>query len=222
MKRNNYSSSKLFNNMVSGTSLKISFLYAFVYCLTLINANADTTPITPAYIKPTEHYPKYEQIDVSYLNKQENENKSLKIESRSDDLSDYHFSNKTIAKQNFLSSGNVLWDSLIQECIRKPTISCIQKNVFTYLQDTLEMGDLNVTNRLVFKKNKVDYHKYTKEANEDDNEIPDDSARSGNFSLLIYNIMNCIDSHTIALCTLHVHTKVCTSIMNDVTRKKVS
>lgn len=177
MKRNNYTSSKLFNNMVSGTSLKISFFYIFIYCLTLINANADTTPITPTYNQPTEEYPKYEQIDVSYLKSHENE--TLKIESRSDDLGDFNFNNKTIVK-NFLSSGNALWDSLIQECIRKPTISCIQKNVYTYLQDTLEMGDLNVTNRLVFKKNKVDYHKYTKEANEDDNEIPDDSARSGN------------------------------------------
>lgn len=191
MKRNNYTSSKLFNNMVSGTSFKISFLYGFILCLTLINASADTTPITPVYIQPTEEYPKYEQIDVSYLNKQENENitKTLLSESRSDDFSEFYFSNKTIVKKNFLSSGNALWDSLIQECIRKPTISCIQKNVFTYLQDTLEMGDLNVTNRLVFKKNKVDYHKYTKEANEEDNEIPDDSARSGNFSLLIYIVL---------------------------------
>lgn len=204
MKRNNYTSSKLFNNMVSGTSLKISFLYSLIYCLTLINASADTTPITPSYIQPTEEYPKYEQIDVSYLKKHENDNitKTLISESRSDDFSELNFSNKTIVK-NFLSSGNALWDSLIQECIRKPTISCIQKNVFTYLQDTLETGDLNVTNRLVFKKNKVDYHKYTKEANEDDNEIPDDSARSGNFSLLIYILL--------ALTLLHcAHTRVCT------------
>lgn len=186
MKRNNCSSSKLFNNMVSGTSLKISFFYAFIYCSTLINASANTTESTPVYIKPTENYPRYESIDVSYLKKIENDNitRSLINELRIDDLSQFNFSNKTIDKKNFLSSGNVLWDSLIQECIRKPTISCIQKNVYTYLQDTLEMGDLNVTNRLLFKKNKVDYHKYTKEANEDDNEIPDDSARSGKIFLL--------------------------------------
>lgn len=90
--------------------------------------------------------------------------------------------NGTVNRQKpFLSTGNTLWDGLIQDCLHKPSFSCIQKNVYTYLDDTLNVEDVNVTNRFFFTKNKVDFTKYTKEANYDldNNEIPDADARSG-------------------------------------------
>lgn len=82
-----------------------------------------------------------------------------------------------------ISTNNELWDALINECLRKPTMSCLQKNVYSYLDGTLAMQDINVTGNFKFLQNKVDPYKYTKEANDQDeieNDIPDeDEARSG-------------------------------------------
>lgn len=76
----------------------------------------------------------------------------------------------------FISTGNNLWDSLIRECLEKPSFSCIQKNVYTYLDGALKDTDMNVTNRLRFIKNKVDYRKYSEEqlSHVYENEITDD------------------------------------------------
>lgn len=63
----------------------------------------------------------------------------------------------------FISTGNNLWDSLIRECLENPSFSCIQKNTYTYLDGFLKKTDMNVTNRLRFIKNKVDYKKYSEE-----------------------------------------------------------
>ncbi|XP_063706260.1 uncharacterized protein LOC134835318 [Culicoides brevitarsis] len=74
----------------------------------------------------------------------------------------------------FTLTGNNLWDSLLRECLTKPSFSCIQKNVYTYLDDVLQEKDMNVTNRLRFIKNKVDYRKYSGEHQQYENEISDD------------------------------------------------
>ncbi|XP_050081553.1 uncharacterized protein LOC126568910 isoform X2 [Anopheles aquasalis] len=76
------------------------------------------------------------------------------------------------------STGNHLWDALIAECMRKPTFACIQKNVYNFLGEQLEVENMNFTNRVQFLRNRVDFSKYTREANEADaeeidNEIPD-------------------------------------------------
>ncbi|XP_035777141.1 uncharacterized protein LOC118458586 isoform X2 [Anopheles albimanus] len=75
------------------------------------------------------------------------------------------------------STGNHLWDALIAECMRKPTFACIQKNVYNFLGEQLEVENMNFTNRVQFLRNRVDFSKYTREANEPeteiDNEIPD-------------------------------------------------
>ncbi|XP_053672140.1 uncharacterized protein LOC128722494 [Anopheles nili] len=77
------------------------------------------------------------------------------------------------------STGNRLWDALIAECMRKPTFACIQKNVYSFLGEQLEVENVNFTNRVQFLRNRVDFTKYTREANEpdsddvDENEIPD-------------------------------------------------
>ncbi|XP_017103839.2 uncharacterized protein Osi17 isoform X2 [Drosophila bipectinata] len=55
------------------------------------------------------------------------------------------------------SSGNELWDGLVRDCYLKPDISCFQKNVFSYLDGALDVQDVNVTQRLKFFKNQVEY-----------------------------------------------------------------
>lgn len=102
------------------------------------------------------------------------------------------------ATKQFLSTGNELWDGLIRDCLRRPTFACFQKNVHSYLDHTLDLGDVNVTSRFAFTRNKVDYTKYTKEANERhhndddaDNEIPDEEARSGNSNMFLHMDVLC-------------------------------
>lgn len=86
-------------------------------------------------------------------------------------------------KESFTSTtGNELWDGIIKQCLAKPTFSCFQKNVYTYLDRSLETGDVNVTSRFKFKKNRLDYAKCEKEFKDPDG--PDDiaaeeEARSG-------------------------------------------
>ncbi|XP_039492105.1 uncharacterized protein LOC120452095 isoform X3 [Drosophila santomea] len=55
------------------------------------------------------------------------------------------------------ASGNELWDGLVRDCYLKPDVSCFQKNVFSYLDTALDVQDVNVTQRLKFLKNQVDY-----------------------------------------------------------------
>ncbi|XP_033165918.1 uncharacterized protein LOC117144699 isoform X4 [Drosophila mauritiana] len=55
------------------------------------------------------------------------------------------------------ASGNELWDGLVRDCYLKPDVSCFQKNVFSYLDTALDVQDVNVTQRLKFFKNQVDY-----------------------------------------------------------------
>ncbi|XP_061501755.1 uncharacterized protein LOC1272839 isoform X2 [Anopheles gambiae] len=78
------------------------------------------------------------------------------------------------------STGNQLWDALIADCMRKPTFACIQKNVYSFLGEQLDVENVNFTNRVQFLRNRVDFTKYTREANEagdeeedNENEIPD-------------------------------------------------
>lgn len=72
-----------------------------------------------------------------------------------------------------ITTGNHLWDGIIKDCLKKPSMSCFQKNVYSYLDDLLETSSLNVSNRLLFMKNQVDYTE-TKS-----NEIPEAESRSG-------------------------------------------
>ncbi|CAB3257608.1 unnamed protein product [Arctia plantaginis] len=63
-------------------------------------------------------------------------------------------------------TGNLLWDNILNKCTVSPSVSCLQKNVYSFLDDTLGMnGDVEVASGVCFKKNNVDIHKYTKEAN---------------------------------------------------------
>lgn len=128
-------------------------------------------------------------------------------------FSDVGVKNKTIkgSSKDFyyngtFRTGNVLWDNILNECTIKPTIKCLQKNVYSYLDDSLGFnGDVKVTDGVCFKKNKVDVSKYRDEANIiyltgsndeakkefeersfEDNEIDDDESGELPDFLLIY------------------------------------
>lgn len=67
-------------------------------------------------------------------------------------------SSSSIKKQKpMYTTGNELWDNLIRDCLKKPTFSCIQKNVFFYLDTTLNMNDVNVTSKVQLTRNQLEY-----------------------------------------------------------------
>lgn len=71
-----------------------------------------------------------------------------------------------VYRNGTFTTGNSLWDNILNQCTVKPTVSCLQKNVYGYLDDSLKYnGDIKVAGGISFKKNKVDVSKYTKEAN---------------------------------------------------------
>jgi hypothetical protein len=55
------------------------------------------------------------------------------------------------------STGNELWDGLIRDCLKKPSFSCIQKNVYTFLDASLKLNDVNLTSRVQLTRNDLDY-----------------------------------------------------------------
>ncbi|KNC21385.1 hypothetical protein FF38_12540 [Lucilia cuprina] len=69
------------------------------------------------------------------------------------------------------TADNNLWSGIIQDCYRRPTFSCFQKNVYYYLNDVLDAQDVNVTQRLKFYKNENSYQ-YDVEAAEEDVPTP--------------------------------------------------
>lgn len=63
-------------------------------------------------------------------------------------------------------TGNSLWDNILNKCSVNPSVSCLQKNVYSYLDDSLKFnGDVDIGHGVCFKKNNVDINKYSKEAN---------------------------------------------------------
>lgn len=80
-----------------------------------------------------------------------------------------NFLNGTTKK--WLSTGNELWDGLISDCMVKPTFSCLQKNVYGYLDKTLLLDDVNVTNSFLFIRNQVNYTDQLIRSNEIDDDL---------------------------------------------------
>lgn len=104
-------------------------------------------------------------------------------------LSNLTSQNNRSGKRIFIRSGNELWDGLIDDCLYKPTFSCFQKNIYTYLDSTLKLADVNVTERIRFKKIDIDPNLLAQLQNnteEHDNEIPEEETRefkSGSISM---------------------------------------
>ncbi|XP_055298911.1 uncharacterized protein LOC129566739 isoform X2 [Sitodiplosis mosellana] len=83
-------------------------------------------------------------------------------------------------KRTFRQSGNELWDGIVNDCLYKPSFSCFQKNIYTYLDNTLKLGDVNVTERIQFKKIDIDpnlLEQLQNNTDEHDNEISQEETR---------------------------------------------
>ncbi|CAG9760735.1 unnamed protein product [Ceutorhynchus assimilis] len=69
-----------------------------------------------------------------------------------------------------LTGNNELWTILLKDC-QKPTLNCVQNNIFKYLKTTLdETDDMQFTSFLKFTKNTIDYNKYERSFDIDSNE----------------------------------------------------
>lgn len=70
--------------------------------------------------------------------------------------------------KQWLPTGNELWDSMISHCMTRPTFSCFQKNIYTYLDRTLLLADVNVTDNFLLLHNQVNYTDQLIKSNEID------------------------------------------------------
>lgn len=108
-------------------------------------------------------------------------------------------------------TGNSLWDNLLNKCTVQPSVSCVQNNVYSYLDEKLEFsGDIKVGDGVCFKKNNVDVRKYSKEANiiyltgsseedrslDEENEINDEE--SGKYDIIYLKNVGIIFSESIS------------------------
>ncbi|XP_043266916.1 uncharacterized protein Osi17 [Venturia canescens] len=63
------------------------------------------------------------------------------------------------------SSENELWKGLIRDCSRKMSFSCIQKNAYTYLDNTfIELDNITVFDGFVLTKNNLDYDSMSRQS----------------------------------------------------------
>lgn len=148
---------------VSSASRSVSMFIVFASVLLLITVNdvrastfSETTPMTTTKVVNSSS----EMPPSSFTSSNE--------ESRNRTTDDRWF--------NKLSTGNELWDGIIQDCYHRPMVSCFQKNVYNFLDGALESRDVNVTGQLKLFKNKVDYTKYTAEMNGGDEQHVDGDA----------------------------------------------
>lgn len=73
---------------------------------------------------------------------------------------------------------NSLWHLLINKC-KKPTLECVEKNMYSYLEDTLEYPkDYNLTDFLKFRRNRFNYTLISNETLPNDEEEDDDEPRT--------------------------------------------
>lgn len=106
-------------------------------------------------------------------------------------------------------TGNNLWDNILNQCSVSPSIGCLQKNVYSYMDEKLDFdGDVKVSSGLSFKKNNVDIEKYSNEANiiyltgskdeasernlDEENEVGDGY---GSGKYITYFIVECMYNH---------------------------
>ncbi|KAI4495752.1 hypothetical protein M0802_008375 [Mischocyttarus mexicanus] len=58
------------------------------------------------------------------------------------------------------TTDNELWHGLLKDCKKKVTFSCIQKNAYTYLDDTLsDRNNITIFDGITLMKNNLDYDK---------------------------------------------------------------
>ncbi|XP_012287520.1 uncharacterized protein LOC105703601 [Orussus abietinus] len=75
-----------------------------------------------------------------------------------------------------VSTGNELWQGLMRDCSKKTTFSCIQKNAYSYLDDTFsERDNITVFDGLVLTRNNLDYASCGKKKDVKDSENVDEN-----------------------------------------------
>jgi len=95
------------------------------------------------------------------------------------EMSNENASNQT-THRTFRHSGNELWDGIIHDCLQKPSFSCFQKNVYTYLDNSLRLDYVNFTDRIQFKKIDIDPNllsQLKKTDEEENNEVSHEETR---------------------------------------------
>ncbi|XP_068084806.1 uncharacterized protein [Anabrus simplex] len=82
-----------------------------------------------------------------------------------------------------LYGDNVLWKGLFHDCGKTASLSCVKKNVFNYLDDTVStIGNVSITDNLLFTQNSYE-NKYERSKNEDvDREYDEVEAKSNTIS----------------------------------------
>lgn len=173
--------------MVSRTNHKLyTIVLALLFvCINNVNTNSNVNKLSTSNNSSTP------QLTSTFL---PNTTNTIIKHDDHDDVSKNKTQKPPAITSTMITTGNELWDGIIRDCLRVPTFSCFQKNVHNYLDNTLNLGDVNVTNSFVFLKNKVDVHKYTKEANDHfvdgENEIPEEEARSGKTTCCFHKIIS--------------------------------
>ncbi|XP_055698523.1 uncharacterized protein LOC129798988 isoform X2 [Phlebotomus papatasi] len=152
--------------MVSGTQAGCLLLLAIAIVCAEENHSSRGIPLvtSPLKLSTTEAYPRYEKVPTT------------KLQKITEDTDQNTGKSPNEARKILPSVGNELWDGLLRDCLRKPTFSCFQKNVFNYLDGALALADVNVTQNFAFLRNGVDYEHISKEANDQErseNEISD-------------------------------------------------
>lgn len=82
-----------------------------------------------------------------------------------------------------LTGNNELWTILLKDC-QKPTLTCVQNNVYKYLKLTLdETDDLQFTSFMKFTKNKLDYGRIQRSFVMDTNDTSEDHLYDDEFPI---------------------------------------
>lgn len=66
------------------------------------------------------------------------------------------------------ASGNELWHGILRDCSKTMSFSCIQKNAYTYLDNTfVERDNITIFDGLTMRKNNLSYNTCTKDCRDD-------------------------------------------------------
>lgn len=177
------SNKKNFKSVKQSAMMKL--IIVGVFLLTICNLQlclCDTNANVPTTIDSIS------KLNITEIEKSDN----VTITASLDQTSSSSSSENQQSQKPMMSTGNDLWDNMIHECLRKPTFSCIQKNVYSYLDDALNLDDVNVTSKIKLTRNQVKYENFWQPKEEpiqsdpthdqdkiEDNEILDFEGRSG-------------------------------------------
>lgn len=67
------------------------------------------------------------------------------------------------------ANGNELWTGILRDCSQKLSFSCVQKNAYSYLDDSLvEHDNITIFDGFILRKNKLNYDTCTKNCKDSD------------------------------------------------------